>query len=362
MNDRVDGQSQARAVYTAGWNAPGVEIADTIQANLSNGAGAVVTITRSGNGIAEMTVDPTNEKAAGNESRVITVTVTDSNKKPISGLTVSFSITVNHSGSPSLTAYSGVTDGLGNATTVYTPGNASPDQTVSDTVEARLANGSSRSVVITRKGEAMEPLSITVAADPTSLAAGQISVVTATLKGDDNAGVTVNFALETNNSGATLSRTSSVTDGSGNAVVNYTAGSNNPTVDVQDTILAWVGNASSAVTITRSGPAAATASVSLWALPGSFSSVTTGQTITSILTATVTDNLSQPQSGVTVTFSIVSGGGTPSSPTAVTDSSGKAVISYTRLLGEPAGTNISVLLKATIPSGSEALDIIEIHL
>ena len=41
-----------------------------------------------------------------------------------------------------------------------------------------------------------------------------------TVKGDDNAGVTVNFALETNNSGASLSRTSSVTDGSGKAVVN----------------------------------------------------------------------------------------------------------------------------------------------
>ena len=223
VNDRVDGQSQARAIYTAGWNAPGVEIADTIQASLSNGAGAVVTITRSGNGIAEMKAEPT--EVAANQSSVVTVSVTDSSDKPISGLTVFFSITVNHSGSPSLTAYSGVTDGLGNATTVYTPGNASPDQTVSDTVEARLSNGSSRSVVITRKGsETGSGFSITATAEPTKLTGKNgNSIVTATVTtstGTAISGVPVTFTVS-GAAGGTVFPATAVTDSGGNATTVY---------------------------------------------------------------------------------------------------------------------------------------------
>ena len=239
VNNRVDGQNQARAVYTAGWNAPGAEISDTIQASLPNGAGAVVVITRSGNGIAEMKAEPS--EVAANQSSVVTVFVTDSaitdvtatagsnTKKPISGATVFFSIPVANSGSPALTAYSAVTDGLGKATTVYTPGNASPDQTVSDTVEARLANGSSRSVVITRKGtETGSGYSITVTAKPTLLlgnnGSSSVTATVTTSTGTPIGGVPVTFTVS-GAAGGTVAPATAVTDSSGNATTVYTGDS-----------------------------------------------------------------------------------------------------------------------------------------
>ncbi|OPY09343.1 MAG: Bacterial Ig-like domain (group 1) [Syntrophaceae bacterium PtaB.Bin095] len=225
VNNRVDGQNQARAVYTAGWNAPGAEISDTIQASLPNGAGAVVVITRAGSGIAEMKAEPS--EVAANQSSVVTVSVTDSGDKPISGAMVFFSIPVANSGSPSLTAYSAVTDGLGKATTVYTPGSASPDQTVSDTVEARLANGSSRSVVITRTGvaeepvETAEPLAISVAANPASVSAGGLSIITAKVRTSNTeaavSGVAVTFSVNGAGGAETVSPATAVTDRNGNA-------------------------------------------------------------------------------------------------------------------------------------------------
>ena len=224
VNNRVDGQNQARAVYTAGWNAPGAEISDTIQASLPNGAGAVVVITRAGNGIAEMKAEPAELEA--NQSSVVTVFVSDSSDKPISGATVFFSIPVANSGSPALTAYSAVTDGLGKATTVYAPGNASPDQTVSDTVEARLANGSSRSVVITREGtETGSGYSITATAKPTLLLGNNgSSSVTATVTTSNGApigGVPVTFTVS-GAAGGTVAPATAVTDSSGNATTVYT--------------------------------------------------------------------------------------------------------------------------------------------
>ncbi len=225
VNSRVDGQNQARAVYTAGWNAPGAEISDTIQASLPNGAGAVVTVTRAGNGIAEIKAEPA--EVGANQSSVITVFVTDSSDKPISGATVFFSIPVGNSGSPALTAYSAVTDGLGKAATVYTPGNASPDQSVSDTVEARLANGSSRSVVITRTGvaeepdETVEPLAISVAANPASVSGGGLSIITAKVRTSNTeaaiGGVAVTFSVSGAGGAETVSPATAVTDSNGSA-------------------------------------------------------------------------------------------------------------------------------------------------
>ena len=363
VNNRVDGQNQARAVYTAGWNAPGAEISDTIQASLPNGAGAVVVITRAGNGIAEITAEPAEVEA--NQSSVVTVFVSDSSDKPISGATVFFSIPVANSGSPALTAYSAFTDGLGRATTVYTPGIASPDQTVSDTVEARLSNGSSRSVVITRTGEAVEPveptepLAISVAAVPTSVSAGGLSIITATLAGDNKSGVRVAFSLPVNNSGATLSSSTAVTDGAGKAVVTYQAGGNNPTADVQDTVRAVVGSISSTAAITRTGSTTKTYSISL--LGQTLFSVLQGETISDVLTATVSDSSFNLVSGMTVTFSIVSGGGALTSATAFTGGDGKATVVYSRTMTEPKGSTNYSVLKARLPDGTETLLTIAIY-
>ena len=102
VNEKVDGQSKAVAVYTAGSNSPYAAVADTIQASLSNEAAAVVVITRSGISspvsftISSLQAEPAT--LAANQSSVITATVTDTENKPISGKTVSFSIPVQEFG------------------------------------------------------------------------------------------------------------------------------------------------------------------------------------------------------------------------------------------------------------------------
>jgi len=272
VNNRVDGQNQARAVYTAGWNAPGAEISDTIQASLPNGAGAVVVITRAGNGIAEITAEPAEVEA--NQSSVVTVFVSDSSDKPISGATVFFSIPVANSGSPALTAYSAFTDGLGRATTVYTPGNASPDQTVSDTVEARLANGSSRSVVITRSGGTSgggggnTGSEVSLYATPTEVKGGEMSNITATVSNLSGTGTlreNVTLTIPVNNSGGTFIDTSGasvntitlsididVAIASGSVV--YRAGTKDSANLVQDMITATLGNGSTSSVIIKRVP------------------------------------------------------------------------------------------------------------
>jgi hypothetical protein len=182
--------------------------------------------------------------------------------------------------------------------------------------------------------------------------AGGASVITATLTGDNKTGVTVTFSLPVNNSGATLSSSTAITDGSGKAVVIYRAGALSPTIDVQDAVRAAVGTASDAKTITRK--ATITTPLTLTADPSDVQSGP-GQMTGCILTATVTDSSGQAVRGMTVTFSIVGGGGSFASGTAVTDASGKAVTVYSRLVTEPAGTIIMVFLKATLPDGTEAI-------
>ena len=104
-----------------------------------------------------------------------------------------------------------------------------------DTVRGALANGSSNAVVITisppTPPDPVTPLSLAVAASPTSVSAGQSSIVTATLW-DKRPSVTVTFTLPVNNSGATLSASSAGHGRSGNAQV-----SNSPTIEIcSDTV------------------------------------------------------------------------------------------------------------------------------
>jgi adhesin/invasin len=357
VNEKVDGQSKAVAVYTAGSNSPFTAVADTIQASLSNDAAAVVVITRSRiSSPVSFTISSLEAKPAtlaANQTSIITATVTDTDNKPVSGKAVSFSIPVRNSGSPTLTAYNGVSDSNGIVTTIYSPGTASPANQVDDAVQASLADGSSRAVVITRTGQSVTPLSISLAApDPPSVNAGGVSVITATLTGDNIAGVIVTFSLPLNNSGATLSSSTATTDGLGKAVVIYQAGANSPTVTVQDVVRAAVGSASDAKSITRTGQAVAPPlSISL-AAPDP-TSVNAGGV--SVITATLTgDN----KAGVTVTFSlpINNSGATLSSSTAITDGLGKAVVIYQAGANSPT-IDVQDVVRAAVGSASDAKSI-----
>jgi hypothetical protein len=320
----TDGTGKAVVIYQPGGNSPMIDVQDTAQASIADGSIRAVVITRTAGiapTVAVVAIEAAPKTLTANQSSVITATVTDNKGKPLSGETVIFSIPVRNTGSPQLTNYSGVSDGNGIVTTVYSPGTLLPANTVDDTVQASLVNGSSRAVVITRSGGT--PISISVAAAPTSVKAGEASVITATLTGDDKSGVTVTFSLPVNNSGATLSAFSAITDGAGKAQVTYQAGNSSPTIDVSDTVRASYGSISSSVAITRTGTGTPTPlAISVAAAPNSVSAWGV-----SVITATLTgDN----KAGVTVTFSFLinDSGAALSSMTAVTDGSGKATVSY----------------------------------
>ena len=328
LNDRTAGDGQAMALYTAGNNFA----TDSVRATTGAGATATITITKTGGiigaRISSITAVPDTVGSGG--SSVITATVTDGNSNPMMGETVTFTLPVNGSGASFATSVSVATDASGNAVAIYRAGTNSSLIDIYDTVRGALANGSSNAVVITISAPTPvtpgTPLSIAVAALPASVNAGQASVVTATLTGDNNAGVTVTFSLPLNNSGATLSASSAVTDGAGNAVVTYTAGANNPTLTVSDTVQAAVGSISSSAAITRTG-SGAVYSITISANPSTLAAKASN----SVITANVKDNAGTAVGGVTVTFT-VSGAvplGTLSVPSAITDGSGNAATTFT---------------------------------
>jgi adhesin/invasin len=353
MNDRTAGDGQAMAVYTSGNNF-GI---DSVRATTGSGATATITITKTGGligaRIATMTASPATVGSGG--SSVITATVTDGNSNPMQGETVTFTLPVNGSGANFATPVSVATDAGGNAVVIYRAGGNTSLIDIFDTVRGALANGSSNAVVITVSGPAPPtpgtPLSIAVAAVPASVAAGLASVVTATLTGDNNAGVTVTFSLPLNNSGATLSASSAVTDGSGVAVVTYTAGTDNPTLTVSDTVRAAVSSISSSAAITRTGSAVTLGyTVTVTAAPA----VLTADTANSIITANVKNN-GVAVIGQLVTFTITGTAPLGAFPgvapwQATTDASGNAVNTFTGGGAHPTGeTNV---VTATITVGA----------
>ena len=204
---------------------------------------------------ATITLDPADAVVAPGDSLVITATVMRAVglTGPAPEQNVTFTLRTANGGS--LDPTTGKTNNKGEIKTTYKAGYNYD----SDIIWATLENEAYDVLIIGKTAPPtpptptpVTPLSITVAASRTSVTAAlPSSTITATLTGDDNVGVTVTFTLPVNNSGATLSPSSAVTDGSGNAQVYYTAGSTNPTVTVNDTVEAAVGSITSAVTITR---------------------------------------------------------------------------------------------------------------
>jgi hypothetical protein len=235
VNEKVSGQGKAVAVYTAGKKDPEKYAEDTIQASITNGASAAVTIARSKIRtkpyIAALTALPQTVNA--NQSSAITAVVKESRIDPtgdgktvdipVSGVTVFFSIPARNTGSPALSTYSGVSDGNGIVTTVYSPGNASTADTANDAIQASLADGSSRAVVITRTAGTTTGYSITIPVPIGGLGVSTNAgscVITANVKnnGANVSGVTVNFAT----TAGSVSPSSRTTDASGNAETTFT--------------------------------------------------------------------------------------------------------------------------------------------
>lgn len=195
---------------------------------------------------------------------------------------------------------------------------------------------------------------ISVIAAPTSLGAGESSVITATVKHKDGTVATLRSVtfIVTSTTGGSIDVSEKDIDGNGVATVNYTAGTGVGTV--QDKVKASISNGASAtVLITRTNNSVVLAD-SCGGVVAASGSCT--------ITATVTNNSGAPASGIDVSFDIsTKGTGSPKlSPLPVapatttvvtTDGNGVAKTIYTA--GATAG--MTDWITATITGGSAAI-------
>lgn len=372
----TDANGQALAVYTAGNNTPIAGIQDTVEA-LVTGASGVVIITRT----ASTAVAPVGYRMAlmadvasmaAGQSAVVTATVTDGSGNPASGQAVTFALLNNNSGASLATLNGGTTDASGKAISVYTAGATTPASSVQDTIQASVT-GSTGAIVMTRTAAGSgggTGVRMTVNATPTSLIAGAMSVIVAQVDNADGTaapGLAVTFGFVSNNSGApALTVVNGTTDGSGQAIATYIAGSNFAGLSIQDAVSASVTGSAGAAIITRL-PATGTGNrVSLSLSPIPLLPTTSSNCI---VTATVLrDDGLTPVANETVTFSIITGGGayqnlTPpplivSTIAITTNNSGIANATFTA----PGGaTGFEAVVRAQIPgttNGGDAVDII----
>ena len=365
----TDASGRAIAVHKAGSLSPTIGVQDIVSASITGTAAGAINITRT----ASAAVPPTGNRLAlaadvpslaAGQTAVITATVTNASGTTVGGETVTFILLSNTSGATLTTLSGGVTDAGGNAVAVYTAGANTPASNLQDTIQASVT-GSTSALVMTRTGTGgggAGGVGLVVTAVPTSLNAGALSVITATVANATGpaAGQTVTFAVVNNNSGATLTTLNGgITDANGKALATYRAGNASPAMTVQDVVSAAVPGSAGAAIITRTGTGVTGYAVTLTP-PGDFTGSWTGQTAGGILTARVTNSSSQAVSGMTVTFSIESGGGALTSATAVTNANGEAVTSFSRPVSEPAGTVIFVFFKATLPDGTETMAEVQI--
>ena len=239
---------------------------NNITINSANITGQNFTATASIGKSISLTATPTSLLAG--QSSILFAIVNDSAGNPLGGQVVNFAFANNNSDA-TMWSVTGTTDASGIVVTIYTAGTNSPALSVEDTIEA-IITGASKSVIITREaegssvGEVPSPpeqgiLSLT--AEPTSLAAGQSSTITATVtnaSGIPVQGETVTFTIYKDSSAMVLRTLGTIpltatTDASGQAVAVYTGGVNNPTADVQDIVLASISSGASyrAIIITR---------------------------------------------------------------------------------------------------------------
>jgi hypothetical protein len=294
----------------------------------------------------DVTATPTSLAAGATSIVVARVSNADGTAAP--GKTVTFVFANNASGATLSTINGGVTDVSGKALAIYTAGTNNPTASVQDTVLARTT-GTAAAVVITRTAGTGTGFQIAATATPTSVIAGAISIVTATVTKADGppaAGQQVTFEFIGAPSGATLSPINGgVTDVSGKALAVYRAGAANPTESVQDVILARVTGSAAAVVITRQASSITGNRISsLTATPATLPAVGGA----SIITVTVIGGAGGvPIAGVTVTFDVFTGSGSVT-PTAVTGNNGRANAVFT---GPAQVAGAQSVIRATIDGG-----------
>lgn len=356
----TDSTGQAIATYTAGAGNPSVAVQDNIQVSVT-GSTRALTITRvsssaSASGFRLSLTANASSIIAGN-STIVTATVTDATGSAIGGQAVTFTLLTNNSGATLTILSLGVTDNSGQAFAIYKAGANSPSTSVQDTLQASVT-GATGVIMITRLSSAgsSNVVKITLAADSSSIAAGNSTLVRASVTTGDGAavaGTAVTFSVATNNSGASLvPLNGGVTDASGVAVATYTAGSNSPTVAVQDILQASITGATAALIITRTSSAGTSTGLKL-TFTSSLPSLEAGDSC--ILTATVRDSSNNVVADEPVTFSFIENlsGAHLSTYSTTTDAGGEATTVYTA--GSVTATTVQDIIQAGITGSSKAV-------
>jgi len=361
IGETTGANGKAVAVYTAGAATPGVDVNDTIRAAVSSVAGAVI-VTRTKAtvapaGVYRLTLTADVTSLAAGQNSIITATVTDGTGNPVSNQAVTFSFISNPS-EATLTTIGATTDASGMALAVYTAGVSTPTVSVQDAVRAAVT-GSTGAVIITRTASTVVPgvYHIALAADVTTLAAEQNSMITATVTdgaGNPASSQAVTFTLLIDNSTATLTTVGATTDANGKAVVIYTAGSASPTTSVQDTVRGTVTGSASAIVITRTASTYTPPIGNQITLTADVTSLAAGRN--SVITATVKDGSGNLVSGQAVTFTLLIDNSTAILTTvgATTDTSGKAVVIYRSGAGSPTET-VQDTVRASVTGSASAI-------
>ena len=367
----TNAKGQFNTVYMAGSSAPGTNVEDVVSASVTSGAysaSAAVIITRTGTtgtGFQITSFNASPNALSSGQSSILTVTVTNGSGSPVSGQTVTFGFasqtiptgsTLTTIGGSTGTTATGVTDASGKATAIYIAGSTSSSMSLEDTLTASCGTSVAASIV-TRTASSTGSYNVALSATVSSLKAGQSSIITAVVtdsSGTPAVGQTVTFETTiNNNSGYTLAALggglTATTDASGTAIAVYTAGTNSPTTEVEDTVMASVnsGAAYGAVIITRT--VGSTCSGYQETLTASTQSLTAGEH--SIVTVTVKDCSGNIAIGVPVTFSITtSSGGTLSVSSGITDASGSFSTVYTAGSGGSSGS-VQDVIGVNVDSG-----------
>ena len=259
------------------------------------------------------------------------VEVRNQNGDPLEGVAVRFAVTA---GGGTLSATTPMTDANGQAESTLTLG----DEPGTNTVEAS-AEGISQTAAFNVEASLPPPvatsLTIVLGGNQTGLT-GEALVNPFVIEvrdqyDDPMAGVTVTFGVLTG--GGSLSHTSVDTDADGLAQTTLTLGSEPGT----NTVEASAEGISQSTVFNVEASLPPPVATSLTIVLGDNQTDLTGEALVNPFVIEVRDQYDDPMAGVTVTFGVLTGGGSLSAATATTDANGRAESTLT--LGSGTGTN-----------------------
>jgi len=280
--------------------------------------------------------------ANAGDSTTLTVKALDSNSLPIAGQAITLTSTMGNTltaGTATGTSITVTTNVNGTATATLTA-LATPG---TDTITAS-ALGASTSLAINITNAAFSFTSpVENSTQPVSTSA-DLKVTWTDATGAPVVGQTVNFTASAGTFG-TLPSGSAITDGAGVATISYTASGTATAADIVAT--SGSESASLRLLIVATDPS----QLSLQASPTVLGPSIGGVTASSTITATVRNPAGQLVANQTVVFNLITGpgGGEGISPgTAVTDSGGKASVTFTS--GSAVSAQDGVKIRATLLS------------